>query len=99
MHSRHAAVKGDGACGAVSFTGQCLTLTAQNEPIHFNKNMTNYRDEKRLHWVILHFNGCDKFYFILQMSPKTFAVLYFFPRISPNTVFTDVSVVSGSASC
>lgn len=74
MHSRHAALKGDGACGVVSFTGQCLThTTAQNEPIFFN-----------LHWVLLHFNGCDKSYSILQVSPKTLsiAVWYFFPKIS-----------------
>lgn len=85
MHSRHAAIKGDGACGVVSFTGQCLTLTAQNEPLHFNKNTAKYRDEKSPHGVMLHFNGCDKSYSVLQVSPKTltFAVWLFFPKILP----------------
>lgn len=101
MYSRHAAVKGDGACGVVSFTGQCLTLTAQNEPIHFNKNMTKYRDEKRLHWVILHFNGCDKYISILQVTPKTltFAVWCFFPQNISQYCVQWENIVSGSAKC
>lgn len=89
-HGRH--TNGDGACGAVSFTGQCLTLTAQNEPIYCNNNMTKYWDEKKsLHWATLHFNGRDISYYVLRVSGKKplhsqFGIL--FTKLSPDTLLT-----------
>lgn len=72
MYAAHSAVKGDGACGEVSFTGQCLILTSPNEPLHYTtKNMTECRDGNKLDQVILQFNDSDKHTdsFLLQKYP------------------------------
>lgn len=102
-HGRH--TNGDGACGDASFTGQCLTLTVQNEPIYRNNNMTKYRDGKKKkkkaytgqHFILMAVTNptlcCE-----CLVKNLTFAVWYFIYKIISRYSADCDNNVSGSES-